>query len=215
MKSLKNINKSWLIAGGAILLALLVWWVWLVAYVPYDKSDPAVQEQLTMISNLRKDIEEQKAVVSSYIQIGHIYEELGDDRRALATYRKLARLRPKSSVPFTALGQYYSERERYDLARKNILKAVENDADNVSGYQDLIFLYTYNFSEEKDELEALILDAIAQNKSIENNLIHALAFFFRDIGDKEKAVFYLNKLIELVPESKSLWLESIAELEKN
>ena len=197
------------------MLALLVWWVWLVAYVPYDKSDPAVQEQLAMIENLRSDIEERKAVISSYAQIGHIYEELGDDRRALAIYKKLARLRPKSSVPYTALGRYYSDRGSYSLAAKNMLKAIENDPDAASNYLDLILLYTYNFPERADSLEALILDAAAQNKSIENNLIHALAFFFRDIGDKERATFYLNKLVELVPEKKSLWLQSIAELEQD
>lgn len=200
-------------AGGLVILAVVAvgLWFWF-GYTPYDESNPDVQKQLEMIAQLRQDIKDNKSFVSAYVQIGYIYEQLGDDRRALATYKKLARLRPKSSPPFIALGQYYSDKKKYTLAEKNLLIAAKNDPGNVAIYQDLSFLYSYGLKGNDDKFEAMILDAVNQHPEIKPNLIQILAFYFKEINNKDKARTYLNQLIELVPDNRAAWQQSLDEL---
>jgi len=207
--------KTWLIIGiiGVIVIAGVAYWSY--SSVPYNTKDPEVQKQLEIINNLRKDIKDGKNFVGSYIEIGHIYEELGDTQRALATYQKLARLRPQSSPPFIALGQYYKDHNQPELAEKYILKALNNDPSNVSIYEDLTMLYTYALTGREQKFEALILDAVNKTPSIKPNLYQILAFYYKNTGNIDKAKSYLEQLITLAPERTSDWRQAIAELGSN
>lgn len=205
-------NLVRIIGGVVVLIGVLIWWMWYSA-VPYDVSDPAIQQKLTTIENLRENIKKGEDFVSSYIEMGRIYEQLGDDRRALATYKELARLRPKSSPPFIVMGQYYREHEQYTLSEKNLLKAVENDPDNVSIYQDLSLLYIYCIQGRESSFETMILDIVNKYPTIKPNLIHILAFYFRDINNKGKAQVYLKQLFELAPERSQHWQQALDELD--
>ena len=200
-------NLGWIIGGIVMIIAgFSVWWMWWSA-VPYDISDPEVQQKLAIIEGLRQDIKDNENIINSYIEIGHVYEQLGDDRRAVNSYKALARIRPKSSPPFIAMGQFYRERSEPVLAEKNLLKASTNDPDYVPIYQDLSFLYIYNpeLIKGRQNFEALILDVINQHQSIQANLIQILAFYFKEIHDTEKAKDYLTQLLELAPERSSDW----------
>jgi len=199
--------------AAVVIVAVVAWWLWW-SYTPYDESDPAVQEKLAQITELRQDIKEgEGGFVSNYIEIGKLYRELGDDRRELATYKKLARLRPQSYPPFTAMGEYYKQREQYGLAEKNMLKAIENDPDNVNLYYNLSFLYTYNLDGRDEDFEVLVLDSIAQYPIVEASLTQILGFYFKDTGSADKAREYLTKLLELAPERSSDWQQAINELD--
>ena len=203
----------WVISGAVVVIvAIIGWWMW-YSYVPYDVNDPEVQAKLAQIEEYRQEIEEGNRIVNSYIEIGHIYEQLSDDRRALATYKKLARLRPKSSPPFIAMAQYYRDSDKPDLAEKYLLKAANNDPDNVSIYQDLSFVYIY-YPELDDgqQFEALALDAINNYQSIKSNLTQILAFYCKETGKTDKAIEYLTQLKELAPDRISDWQSELDEL---
>ena len=207
-------NLGWVIGGIVmIIIGFSVWWMWWSA-VPYDISDPEVQQKLTTIEGLRQDIKDNNNVVNSYIEIGHVYEQLGDDRRALGSYKALARIRPKSSPPFIAMGQFYRERNEPVLAEKNLLRAITNDPDNVPTYQDLSFLYIYNpeLTKGRQNFEALMLDVVNQHQSIEANLIQILAFYFKETNDTEKAKDYFTQLLELAPERSNDWQSELDDL---
>lgn len=198
-----------------VLLALLVIGIGLAIWYsrpPYDINDPKVQEKLSQIEELRQNIREDKNFINAYIQIGYIYGELEDDRRELATYKKLASLRPESSPPFIALGQYYQNKGQYTISEKNFLIAIDNDPSNISIYQDLAFFYTYDLSNREQKFESLMLDAINKQSDIKSDLVHILAFYFKEIGNTEKAINYLTQLIELAPERSNSWQAEIDEL---
>lgn len=207
----------WIIGGaiGVVIIGLISWSIWWSA-VPYDTSDPEVQKQLTHIEAMREDISNEKNIINSYIQIGYVYEQLGDDRRALASYKKLAQIRPLSSPPFIAMGQFYRVRELPILSEKNLLKAIENDQDNPSIYQDLSFLYIYNseLTKGRQNFEALILDTTNEYTSIKANLFHTIAFYFKEIGNYQSAKNYFIQLLELAPERSSDWQTELDELNK-
>lgn len=207
-------NKSKISALGlplaflVVCIGLAVWY----SQSPYDVNDPKVQEKLSQIEELRQNIREDKGFVNAYIQIGYIYGELGDDRHELATYKKLANLRPESSPPFVALGQYYKNKGQYIISEKNFLKAVDNDPGNISIYQDLAFFYTHDLSDREQKFESLVLDATNNQPDIKSDLMHILAFYFKEIGNTEKAINYLTQLLELAPERSSNWQAEIDEL---
>jgi len=211
-----NTRFKWIFLGAlAVLLVVGIGLAFWYNQPPYDVNDPKVQEKLSQIEELRKNIKEGKSFVNAYIQIGHIYRELGDDRRELSTYKKLARLRPKSSPPFIAMGQFYKEHKQYELSEKNLLKAVENDPDNLQIYEDLSFLYIYCLKDREERFEPLVLDAMNKYPNIKPHLTHILAFYFKNIGNKEKARKYFEDLFELAPERKSDWEQAIKELENS
>ena len=79
-------------------------------------------------------------------------------------------------------------------AEENFLKAISNNASFEEGYRALYELYRYGYTSKKDQAPKILEQGITRNPHA-INLMTLLASYYKDIGDKGKAIVYYNKAL--------------------
>ena len=142
----------------------------------------------------------------SLLRLGAIKKSIGDYQGAEQAWLRVGELRPGNSVSFNNLGDLYANfLKDYPKAEENYKIALENsraEAINTTYRRSLFEFYLY-YNQELDKAEALLLEGLTDQP--ENlDLLILLAAFYRDQGQKDKAIEYYQKALKVNPADQSI-----------
>lgn len=169
----------------------------------------------------RKEIKELADMINSnynylqaWLQLGILRKFTGDLEGARQAWEFAAILRPDNAVAFNNLGNLYGYYlQDYPKAEANYLKSIEKDPKNIDAYKSLAEIYQYSYAAKAGEADDILLRGIESNPQ-DPTLMVALARYYADIGNKEGAVTYYKRALDIDPSNKNAKSE-LAEIEKS
>ena len=145
-------------------------------------------------------------------QIALLKQQLGDFEGARIAWEFANIIRPKNSLSFANLAAlYHFDLKQYDKAEKNYLISIANDPKDVPTIRNFFELYYYAIKDNV-KAEAVLLKAIDQNPNAAD-LYSLLGSFYKETGNREKAILYFKKHLEMNPGNEAVKRE-LANLEK-
>jgi len=140
---------------------------------------------------------------NSWLYLGLIKKVVNDYEGARDVWVYAGKIRPKSSTPFANLGELYGYYlNQPQEAEKAYKTAIENDPNEVNYRLALADTYRYKFPDGNAKYEQTILEAL--NKFTDDvNLASALASFYKQTGQRDKAISAYERLIKLAPNNQA------------
>lgn len=160
------------------------------------------QEKYTQRFEQAKSMIQQNAdILDPWLELGIVKKLASDYRGAEAVWLKANELRPKNSTSFGNLADLYANfLNEYDKAEQSYITAIANstgEAINIS-YSRSYYDFALNYLKDSAKAEQILLAAVERNpKSVELDIL--LGQFYRDSGDKAKALTYFKKALALDP----------------
>ena len=172
------------------------------------EEDPAVFHAVLE----KKDIGDYQGSTEIFyylLQLGMIKKYVGDYKGAEAIWIKVGEISPQNSTSFGNLADLYTNfMKDYDKAIPAYQTAIANslgESLNIGYYRNFYYFYLYNL-EDKTNAEKVLLEGM-ENNSENSELLILLASFYRDNGNKAKAIEYYQKALELDPADESVQKE--------
>ncbi len=162
-----------------------------------------------------KTFEKDKISLSVLNSLGQIKNILHDFDGARKVWEYACIINPKNSISFFNLGTLYSENLKdNEKAEINFMKALQNSAGekaNEQYYRGVVNFYTYFYTEKKQQIEKILLQGL-ETEQYKNNqdLLALLATYYGNNNQKQKAIEYWGKVLEIDPNNKAV----INEIEK-
>lgn len=144
-------------------------------------------------------------------EIAMYKEQLGDFEGARIAWEYANIIRPQNSLSFANLAAlYHFDLKQYDKAEKNYLISIANDPDDIPTIRNFFELYFYAVKDFA-KAEAVLLKSIDANPN-EADLYSLIGTFYKETGNREKAIEYYKKHLELNPNNENVKRE-LAKLE--
>ena len=134
--------------------------------------------------------------------IGFLHDTLGDKETAQKYYKEILKLKPESVVPLNNLANIYKDRGDFSEAEKLYLKITEVDASNIEAWRDLHDLYRYLYKSKEDQADDILLSGLGKNPD-DPQILAMLATYYQDTGNKEEAIKYYERLVEVMPANEA------------
>lgn len=141
-------------------------------------------------------IKEDPTSFANWVELAIERSDLEDYEGAVEIYEYLNKAAPNNSLSFVNLGTIeHLYLHQYEDAEKNMLQAIKNNPQNMHAYRSLHELYRYSYKQDTNAAVDIILDAL---KEFPNNIdfFTLLAVYYRDTGEKDKAIEYYDKAID-------------------
>jgi tetratricopeptide (TPR) repeat protein len=160
---------------------------------PTDFPLDAKKVTIENTETLRGDIEEDPTDFQSWLDLAIQYKTVGDFEYAATIWEYLAEAVPTQAVQFNNLGNiYHFFLNDFEKSEKNYLLALEKDPGQTIYYIGLHELYKYSYKQDTSLAEEILLGGIEKtNNPID--LINTLARFYKDSGNKSKAIEYFTE----------------------
>ncbi|KKS26443.1 MAG: hypothetical protein UU87_C0002G0122 [Parcubacteria group bacterium GW2011_GWA2_42_11] len=177
----------------------------LIVFNPKTPNIPAgvlevYQQRFNDIKNiLQNDMDN----MAGWLALGVIQKSIGDYESARDTWLYVNKIRPKNSISFANLGDLYA----YNLnnpgeAEIMMQIAIENDPTDINYILNLANIYRYKYPGKEGLFEKTLLDA--EKKFSDNvDIISTLAAYYRQTKQKDQAIFYYEKLVQLDPNNQT------------
>lgn len=147
------------------------------------------------------------------LDLGAIKKYVGDYEGARDAWIFLGEQRPLNSISFGNLGDLYANFLKEPInAEKAYLKAIENDPEDVTYYVNLSNVYRYLIPDKQDQADDILLKGIEAVPD-DSYLYNYLASYYVEKGEKEKAIEYFNKSLEIEPSNETI-RKAVEELKK-
>lgn len=154
--------------------------------------------------------EEVKVLYEELLQAGIDKEAAGDCPGAILEYEKLLKIAPAALPPKNNIAECCVKMEDYACAEKWFMEIIKKEYDP----NTVIKLSRLYQDKMKDNEKAInILLSAHQQFPGYLDFAYQLGFLYRQIGDKENALKYLNKALEIRPDDQNI-KDLIAELNK-
>lgn len=178
--------------------------------------------ELDLLKQYQERLEDYKAGALSDKLGGQVKGWLG-----LAGLRKIAKdyegaeeallmaskLDPKSIVCFAKLANlYHYFLQDYSKAEEAYLKSLENNARDVNTYIEVSNLYRLKLN-NMSRAEDMLFSGLEYNPD-NFELVIALADFYKETGDRDNAITYFEKAIEILPEREEMLTREIEKLNR-
>ena len=134
--------------------------------------------------------------------IGFLHDTLGDKETGQKYYKEILKLKPESVVPLNNLANIYKDRGDFSEAEKLYLKITEVDASNIEAWRDLHDLYRYLYKSKEDQADDILLSGLGKNPD-DPQILAMLATYYQDTGNKEEAIKYYERLVEVMPANEA------------
>jgi len=134
----------------------------------------------------------------SWYRLGMVRKMLNDYQGAAEAWTKAGELAPTNSAPFANLADLYTYfLKDYNKAEQAYLQAL-NIFPTVDNYRLFADFYRISAPNNQNRVEDVILQGL---KVFPNNedLLAYIASYFREIGQKDKAIFYYEQLLKINP----------------
>jgi len=163
--------------------------------VPENILDKQKEKYNNAIEKLKEDPNDFEA----NMQKASVLYFLNEYEKAIIVYQKLAKLRPKSYLPFKGLGDCYSQIKDYAEAEKAYLKTIENNPYQSTYYISLAEIYRYHLKDNREKIEEFYQKGIKKLGSNRFNLIQAYASQLEEWGEDKKALEQWKLVLENFP----------------
>jgi len=185
-------------------------------------SEPAVKTTALTAEQIDKRVEDFRKTKDSLVtenfdnlqlinQIALYKQQLGDLEGARIAWEYANIIRPQNSLSFSNLAAlYHFDLKQYDKAEKNYLISIANDPDDIPTIRNFFELYR-DAIKDNSKAEALLLRSIEQNPEAAD-LYSLLGRFYEETGNRDKAIEYYKKHLELNPTNQAV-KNAIARLE--
>ncbi len=156
------------------------------------------QKLIDQYKEAKKTLQKDPNDFGAYFEIGWVKTELKDWPGAAAAYEKSVALNDKNITGWNNLAYVYTQMKNYPKAEESYLKSLEVSAGYMPTYMSLIDFYENYYIEKKSEIEKVILRGLQASPENEG-LLSALAIYYRDIGQKGKAIDAYERLLHIKP----------------
>ena len=182
--------------------------------VSFENKDPNLTSENFQVFNQK--FEETKARLQAnadsfndWLYLGVLKKGVGDYEGARDVFIYAGQIRPQSSTSFANLADLYA----YFLndpqqAEVNIKQAIVNEPNDYNFYLSLADIYRYKFPDGAAKYEQTMLEALAKFPD-NTNLIAPLAGFYKQTGQTQQAIEYLEKLLKLMPDNQAVKAELV------
>jgi len=174
------------------------------------KNDPAKKQFFETIENIANknpaDITNEE-----YLTMGNAYEELGEFKKAAEAYQSSIDKGPTNVAQINLAGVYASAGE-YKKAQDKYLEIVEKNWGLTDVFLKLAELYKKDWDGKKYDQLSILIYGLEKNPNNYELLVN-LGMNYKEVGNKEKALEYLQKAYEINTANESL-KSDIAELKK-
>lgn len=188
---------------GMVVLGLLC----IPAYFTYNhfvwegyKNDPNKKPLIEKIESIynkpSKDL-----TADDYIALGGDYYLLGMFNEAIDAYIKSDEI-TTSPTAIRNVGNVYKDKKEYKKAEEYYLQSMELDPSDTQIFVDLFELYKLPWSGGKYSPESILELGIGKMGD-NSTLLATLANYYKEIGNKAKAIEYYEKTLEFNPSNEA------------
>ncbi|MEK7630479.1 MAG: hypothetical protein AAB417_00390 [Patescibacteria group bacterium] len=162
-------------------------------------------------TSLVADINKKSNDLQAWYSLGSIKKMFGDYKGAEQAWLFAVKIDSTFADAYANLGQlYWHDLVNYVKAEEMFLAVIKNNQTITSAYINLSNLYRYNYTEKKDEADKILLRGLEYNKD-DSNLLSALATYYYDMGKRDLAIIYYERLVAADPKNKQA-AEDLADL---
>lgn len=180
--------------------------------VKQDLSEEEKTDYLNKFHEAKESLEQNPDQFDLWLSLGMLKKYVGDYEGAEKVWIHVGEIRPKNSISFGNLADLYTnflkDYNKAIIAYQTAIANSTGEAGNFRFYRDFFELYR-SYLNDKAAAEGILLEGIEKNPA-NPELPILLAGFYRDEGNKEKAIEYFEKALELDPQDELVK----AELEK-
>lgn len=159
----------------------------------------------------RERIKNNSRDLEAYLDLGIIKTQLGDLNGAEKVYLDSLKVVPRNILILNNLALLYVQIKDYKKAEQAFLRLLEITPSSYQTYIHLSELYLNNMNDKK-KAEEILLKGLEVMPEMPD-LLSALAGFYRDQGQKLKAIEYYKRLLVINP-NNSAAREELKELQK-
>lgn len=165
---------------------------------------------LANVAELTARLKKNPSDFDALLNLGALYKIAGDYEGARLVWEYASAISPANYSSFANLGNlYHNYFKDYPKAETNYLKAIANEKTYIDGYRSLHELYRYSYAVKAAQAPKILEQGIAANPKAVDLMI-VLAQYYRDTGDKAKALVYYDKAIaELTTAGDTARLEAV------
>lgn len=140
--------------------------------------------------------------LDGWINLGELKKVFGDLAGARDAWEYASLIRPKNVISFLNLGElYWRYVPDFPRSESNLRRAIQNDPHVIDSYITLSELYRYSYKEKASMTEAPLFEGLKNNPNDPSLLLY-IAGYYRQIGKKDLAITYYEKLLQVQPDNK-------------
>lgn len=140
--------------------------------------------------------------VSRYMTLltmGATKKEVGDYKGAEQAWLWASKIQPNAYPPYSNLGYlYFHHFQDFEKAEQAYLKVIDTAPMVDVGYFELYQIYRYFYKQDSNLAESILIKGI-ENNPLNNGLMSELADYYKDMSQKDKAIEWYNKALEIEP----------------
>lgn len=158
------------------------------------------------ISEIKKLIDTYPDEPRFYGMLAEIYEEVGENQKALDCYQQILEIDPKNGYVHLSLYQYYKYHGQKDKSREELVKAFESEQVDAANKSEILSEYFIN-SERNEELKDFsyqLLDIMLEKHPEESITYIIYADYLNRDGEYDRGIKMTQKALELDPSNYSL-----------
>lgn len=193
----------WLVViVGLIALGVFGYSRWQVARFNKLVEDfPRGTEIAEQIQKARATLREDPKNFESRFSLAFAKQTVGDYQGALKEYRRALTLSPENTLVMNNMAEIYKRLKEFTKAEELYQRMIAIAPGEVATYLNLADLYRYALG-QPEAIEPLLTEAIPVVVGPRTDIYSYLAVYFRDSGNKEKAIEYFNLLLETDPNNE-------------
>ena len=182
------------------------------------KGVTLTEEQQRKFNEAKEALQNNPNDVDALIKIAQLKYFFNNLEGAKKVYLRALSLKPDDLLILNNLADIYNQLKDYENAEKILLKLTETSPGWINGFRELKSLYRFHMKEKYPRIEGILLKGLEENKELYGeapvDFYAMLATFYKDTGQKEKAIPYYEKVLELDPNNEGAKID-LEELKKS
>ncbi len=178
-----------------------------------DLPESAVQKYQERFNYIQQQIANEPNKLTHWLALAGTMKAIRSYDQAEEVWLYITEKWPEDPTAFGNLGDLYTnflvDYAKAEEALKQAIEKSNNLNEHLIYYRNLHRLYQQKYQEKADLADDILLEALEEYPK-EPNFLALLANYYQDVDNKEKAIEYYEKLLEVDPGNQ----EAIDELEK-
>ncbi len=185
-----------------------------IEFIPADDlSEAAVKQYQERFNFIKQQIENEPNELTHWLALSSTMKAIRSYDQAEEVWLYITEKWPEDPTAFANLGDLYTnflvDYSKAEWAFKQAIAKTENINEHLIFYRNLHRLYQQKYQEKTDLADDILFEALEKYPD-EPDFLTLLADYYQDVGDKEKAIEYYEKLLKVDPLNQ----EAKQELEK-